>query len=84
MIRAKHVRDELREGLEKFENAKSVEEKVNVIFKLITVTIKLILSTRVNTSLIMKKVGAEPLPSRRRDETSTDAEPRIAPKKEKE
>ena len=80
MITGRHVREELKEGAKKFEEAKTVEEKIAVVYKLITVAIKVALTTRDNTSSIMDKVGAEKRPSRRRDET-TDAETKIAPKK---
>jgi hypothetical protein len=67
MIRGDHVRQELKDGAKKFEEAKSVDEKVDVIYKLVTVLVKLVLSVRVNTNLIMKKVGVEPITPKTKD-----------------
>ena len=79
MITGKHVREELKEGAKKFEEATTVEDRLAVIFKLVTVVIKVALSTRDNTTSIMNKTGAERRPSRRRDENAdTAVEPKIA------
>jgi len=42
MIRGDHARQELRNAVKAFESVKTVDEKVAIIFKLVTVLLKLI------------------------------------------
>lgn len=74
MIRGDHARQELREGVKKFEEAKDVKEQVAIMFKLVTVILKVVLSTRLNTSKIMDTVGAEKVVPKKREETSEEGE----------
>lgn len=69
MITSKDVREEIRiaEEVIKKENPTTVE-MLKVIVKLITVAIKVGLSTRSNTKQIMSKVGAEKIEPRKREE----------------
>lgn len=59
VITGKDARQELRDGMKRFKEVKSVEEKVNIIFKLITVIVKIVLATRGNTVQLMKERGIE-------------------------
>ena len=72
MITSKDVREEIKiaEDVLKKDNRTTVE-MLKVIIKLITVAIKVGLSTRTNSKLIMSKVGAEKLESRKREENGT-------------
>jgi len=68
MIRGDHARQELRNAVKAFESVKTVDEKVAIIFKLVTVLLKIDLSTRSNTSLIMKGLKIEPVAPKGKNE----------------
>ena len=69
MITGKHVREELDATGKVIADPKAtVEDKLQAIYKLLTVVLKVDLSIRTNTKLIMDKTGAKPLPPRRRSE----------------
>jgi len=74
MIRGDHARQELRDAVKAFETAKTVEEKLAIVFKLVTVLLKIELSTRSNTSLIMKGLKIEPVVPKGKDEPPTKVE----------
>ena len=85
MIRAEHVREEMRNGKKVIEDPKAtVEDRVNVCFKLITVLLKVVLSVRTNTKLIMDKVDAKPLPPRTRKDAPREEAKTETPKTEAE
>lgn len=69
MITGKHVRLELEETGKVIADPKAtVTEKLSAVYKLLTVVLKVDMSIRTNTKLIMDKTGAKPLPPRRRSE----------------
>lgn len=73
MITGKHVRLELEETGKVIANPEAtVTEKLSAVYKLLTVVLKMEVSIRTNTKLIMQKTGAEPLPPRRRKEEKKD------------
>ena len=73
MITGKHVREEM-EATQKIIDDPKVQgpDKIKAVYKLITVVLKVVLSVRTNTKLIMDKIGAKPLPPRKRDDKSVD------------
>jgi len=69
MITGKDARFELDATGKIFADPKAtVEDKLQAIYKLLTVVLKMDVSIRTNTKLIMDKTGAKPLPPRRRSE----------------
>ena len=72
MITGKHVREEVdATGKVMADPKASVSEKLEAVYKLLTVVLKVDLSIRTNTKLIMEKTGAKPLPPRRRSESNS-------------
>ncbi len=69
MITGKDVRYELDETKKVIDDPKAtVEDKLKAIYKLLTVVLKVDLSIRTNTKILMEKTGAKPLPPRKRSE----------------
>ncbi len=69
MITAKHVREELEATKKVIDDPKAtVQDKLGAIYKLITVVLKVDLSIRTNTKLIMDKTGAKPLVPRKKEQ----------------
>ncbi len=69
MITGKHVREELDATGKVIADPKAtVSEKLDAVYKLLTVVLKVDMSIRTNTKLIMEKTGAKPLPPRTRNE----------------
>jgi len=69
MITGKDVRYELEATGKVLDDPKAtVEDKLKAIYKLLTVVLKVDLSIRTNTKLIMDATGAKPLPPRKRSE----------------
>ena len=67
MIRAEHVREEVQNAKKVIENPdSSVDDKLNVLFKLITVVLKVVLNVRTNTTLVMKELKVQPIDSKKR------------------
>jgi hypothetical protein len=75
MITAKHVREEVDATGKVIADPKaSVSDKLSAVYKLLTVVLKVDMSIRTNTKLIMDKTGAKPLPPRKRSESSLEKE----------
>ena len=69
MITGKDVRYELEATGKVLDDPKAtVEDKLKAIYKLLTVVLKVDLSIRTNTKILMEKTGAKPLPPRKRSE----------------
>ena len=68
MITGKHVREELKATADVIDDPKAdVNAKLGAIYKLITVVLKVGLSVRTNTKLIMDKTGVKLLPPRQQN-----------------
>ena len=66
MITAKDVRKEIREAGDIVNDEKAtVSDKIKALYKLITVALKVELSTRLNVVRIMEKLGVEKVEPRR-------------------
>ncbi len=75
MITGKDARFEMDATGKVFTDPKAtVEDKLKAIYKLLTVVLKMDVSIRTNTKLIMEKTGAKPLPPRHRNEKEEKAE----------
>jgi len=69
MITGKHVREEVDSNGKIVDDPKStILDVAKAIYKILTVVLKVCLSIRTNTKLIMEKTGAKPLPPRKRSE----------------
>jgi len=68
MITSRDVRKEMEIAEKKAKDPKlGVRELIVVLIKLITVLLKVILSVRVNTKLLMLKMGVKPIISKRKE-----------------
>lgn len=73
MITGKDVRYELEATGKVIDDPKAtVTEKLSAVYKLLTVVLKVDLSIRSNTKLIMDATGAKPLPPRTRKENKEE------------
>ena len=69
MITTKDVKEEYRNAVDVWGKEETTDsKKLDIMFKLITVIIKIVLSNRGNSTRIMKKLGVELVAPRRRDE----------------
>lgn len=69
MITSKDVRYELESTAKVIDDPKATMLDVaKAIYKIATVILKVDLSIRTNTKILMEKTGAKPLPPRRRSE----------------
>ena len=65
MITSKHVRDEMKNTRTVVESDAKVDAKLRAIYKLVEVSLKVGLTTRVNVVKVMEKLGVELLKPRR-------------------
>jgi hypothetical protein len=73
MITSRDVRKEMEIAEKKVKDPKiGVRELIAVLIKLVTVLLKVILSVRVNTKLLMVKMGVKPIVSKRNEVKKDD------------
>ena len=70
MITSKHVRDEMKNTKTVVESDAKVDAKLKAIYKLVEVTLKVVLTTRVNIVKVMEKLGVEKIKPRRPKENA--------------
>ena len=75
MITTKHVKEEYREAIKVMNDSGTNDNQLlKMILKLVIVLIKVALSNRTNTTMIMKKLGVELIQPKRKEEDKTETE----------
>ena len=73
MIRRQHVREEIKNAEKVFAKKDATNrELLGALFTLIVVGIKVMLSVRTNTSLLMKKADVKPLAPRKKEDAKKE------------
>lgn len=69
MLRSKHIREELINAKNVFEDEKAdVKALLKALYKLVQATLKVVANNRLNTARIMEKLGVEKLQPLTREE----------------
>ena len=77
-IKSQHVKDEYQKAVELWNKPETTDkQKLGILFKLITVLLKVVLSIRINTVLLMKKLGVALTTVKREEDTEPTEEEKI-------
>lgn len=74
MITSKDVREEMKKTRTVVESDAKADDKLKAIYKLVEVTLKVSLTTRVNVVKVMEKLGVELVKPRRPRENAEKSE----------
>ena len=72
MITSKDARQEMKDTRKVVESDAKVDAKIKAIYKLVEVTLKVVLTTRVNIVKVMEKLGVEKIKPRRPKEDAEE------------
>ena len=75
MITSKDAKQEVRDARKVIESDAIVAEKIKSLYKVIEVTFKVALTTRVNVVKVMEKLGVEMVKPRRPKDDAKETEP---------